>query len=119
MTDDKFNDISDDDYLNDMYAENPNAQEILAKRQAAAAHARSYIKMRDKNKIELIDDKGNKIQVSSDEYIKSLENKIKELEKISKAQTSQIVFLNNQYLKIQNDIANLTNNIAAFINDSF
>lgn len=108
-----------DDLLNDMYAEDPNAAENLIKRQAAAAHARSYIKIRDKNTVENIDEKGNKILVPSEHHVKKLEEKLNDQIKITKAQSAQINFLNTKCANIERELKALRDNISAFINDSF
>ena len=114
-----INDVPEDEtWLVDMYADDPNAAENLAKKQAAMAHARSHIKRHSKDTIELHDDKGNKLMASSELYVRELEKKLARQQEIIKIQSSQISFLNSKFTSMQAEIAQLQDSMS-FFNERF
>lgn len=98
---------NNDAWIIDMYADDPNAEANLAKKQAAMAHARTHIKRRSNNAIEISDDKGNKLIASSEKCVDELRAQVDRQQELIKIQTAQIAFLNNKFTTIQAELTQL------------
>jgi len=98
---------NNDAWIVDMYADDPYAEEKLAKKQAAMAHARAHIKRRNKDSLEFMDENGTKLIAPSESYIKDLESKINRQQEIIKIQAGQIAFLSNKFSSLEKDISQL------------
>jgi predicted house-cleaning NTP pyrophosphatase (Maf/HAM1 superfamily) len=75
-------------------------------------------KVKSKNIVELMDVKGNKINVSTAYHVASLEKQIEQQNKIIKTQEAQIKFLMNKLSEVQNDFKHIQEGLR-FLGDKY
>jgi hypothetical protein len=108
---DMFTDVPDD-----MYADTGEVFDVG--NNLPIKNDKTAPKVKSKNIVELMDVKGNKINVSTAYHVASLEKQIEQQNKIIKTQEAQIKFLMNKLSEVQNDFKHIQEGLR-FLGDKY
>jgi hypothetical protein len=102
----------DSSWISDMYSDTPEFQEYVKSLNEPSKKGFAP-KIIGKEFIQFNDEKGNPIKVPSEKYVDNLEEKVVRLEEIMRVQSAQISFLNNKFIKLQEQISVLIGRFGA------